>query len=303
MGIGAGNVSKSIIINHWDKFQQYKDRRPNWIKLLIEIIDEFDADGNPKKFHKMPDSAKLTFILLACLRANYNSYIPYPNNKWLKTRLGIGKLDLQPVIDAGFISINTNPVQNCTELYEKDTPERENRDREQRERIETETDSSDRKNPVKANIVFDFEKRVFLNITEIDFTDWGKAYPAVSIQQEILKAAQWLLSNPKKRKSNYRKFLTNWFARTQDNGGTKGVVPTTKPNQPKLCLVDKEPAVFQVKADVYLCENCKKLFDAAPTPLSYKQKPIPKHLLEKPQIEDLILKQKARTADASREAK
>ena len=131
-----------IEIKNWDKFQQYKDRRPNWIKLLIEIIEEFDADGNPKKFYKLPDSAKLTFVLLACLRANYNNKIPYPNNKWLKKRLGIKNLNLQPLIDVGFITINGESVQNCTKTVQNCTETVRQSKREsksKRERTEKET--------------------------------------------------------------------------------------------------------------------------------------------------------------------
>ncbi len=107
-----------INIKNWNKFQHYKDRRPKWIKLLIEIIDEFDADGLPKKFHALPDSAKLTFLLLACLRANYNKHIPYPSGKWLAKRLGISKVNLQPLIDAEFICIDTELIQDDTELLQ-----------------------------------------------------------------------------------------------------------------------------------------------------------------------------------------
>jgi len=32
---------------------------------------------------------------------------------------------------------------------------------------------------------------------------------------------EWLLSNPKKRKKNYRRFITNWLTRSQEKGGTK----------------------------------------------------------------------------------
>jgi len=119
---GKGYPMKYIKVKNWEKFQHYKDRRPTWIKLLIEIIDEFDADGNSKKFYKLPDSAKLTFILLACLRAHYNQHIPYPNDKWLKKRLGIRKLNLQPLINNGFICIDTESV---SEPHRNDTPERE----------------------------------------------------------------------------------------------------------------------------------------------------------------------------------
>ena len=130
-----------IRINNWKKFQQYKDRRPNWIKLLIEIIDEFDADGNPKKYYKMPDQAKTTFLHLLCLRANYNEKIPYPNDRWLKKRLGLRRVSLQPLADAGFIIIDTDSVskpyetvQNCTEVVRQ----RERESKSKRERKETE---------------------------------------------------------------------------------------------------------------------------------------------------------------------
>jgi hypothetical protein len=123
----------TIQIKNWEKFQHYKDRRPTWVKLLIEIIDEFDQDGMPKKFHKLPDSAKLTFILLACLRANYNKHIPYPSEKWLKDRLGIQKLDLQPLVNAGFVVVDTELIQDDTETLAPET-ERETYTKRQRER-------------------------------------------------------------------------------------------------------------------------------------------------------------------------
>lgn len=102
-----------IVINNWEKFQHYKDRNPTWIKLLIEIIEEFDAEGNPKKFFLLPDSAKLTFVLLLCLRAKFDrttGKIPYKNDKNLKRMLGINRLTLQPLVNAGFITVDTNAV-------------------------------------------------------------------------------------------------------------------------------------------------------------------------------------------------
>lgn len=120
---------QSIKINNWEKFQHYKDRRPTWIKLLTEIIDEFDADGNPKKFYYLPDCAKKTFPYLICLRANYNEKIPYPSDKWLKKRLGLKSISLQPLIDAGFITIDTEsvskPYQGGTESAHQRESKRE----------------------------------------------------------------------------------------------------------------------------------------------------------------------------------
>jgi len=70
-------------------------------------------------------------------------------------------------------------------------------------------------------IDFDFQTRKFLNITIEDKAGWKDAFPAVDVEQELRKMREWLLANPTKKKSNYRKFITNWLSREQDKGGTK----------------------------------------------------------------------------------
>ena len=126
---------KYIEVVNWDKFQHYKDRRPNWVKLYIEIIEEFDGDGDSKKFHSLPDDSKLTFLMILCLRAHFNKHVPFPSEKWLKRRLGIKRVRLQPLVDSGFIVIDTDSV---SEPYQADTvclpPERE-REREKEKEI------------------------------------------------------------------------------------------------------------------------------------------------------------------------
>ena len=70
-------------------------------------------------------------------------------------------------------------------------------------------------------IIFDFKKRKFLNITIEDKAGWLDAYPACDIDQELRKMREWLLANPKQKKINYKRFITNWLSRTQDKGGSK----------------------------------------------------------------------------------
>ncbi|MBN2591616.1 MAG: hypothetical protein JXA96_17250 [Sedimentisphaerales bacterium] len=132
-----------IKINNFEKFQHYKDRRPTWIKLLTEIIDQFDAEGNPKKYYILPDTAKNTFLHLLCLRANYIDKIPYPNDKWLKKRLGLSRISLQPLVVVGFISIDSNsvskPYQSVSKPYQDDTEVVRQRERESKSKRERES--------------------------------------------------------------------------------------------------------------------------------------------------------------------
>ena len=77
----------------------------------------------------------------------------------------------------------------------------------------------------------------FERITEEDKASWAEAYPAVAIKQELEKANQWLLSNPKKAKKRlWRKFITNWLNSVQQRGGTRGYVDSVKPGakEPQL---------------------------------------------------------------------
>jgi hypothetical protein len=64
-------------------------------------------------------------------------------------------------------------------------------------------------------VQFSFETGEFSNING-QMVIWEKAYPAVNIQAELNKAASWLIANPKNRKSNYARFLSNWLSRVQD---------------------------------------------------------------------------------------
>jgi len=103
---------KHITITNWHLHQHYKNRRPPWIKLLTEIIDQYDKNGEPKKFYRLPDSAKLTFVGLLCLRSRYETKIPYPSRKWLSMQTGIKNINLQPLIETGFITVASMDASN-----------------------------------------------------------------------------------------------------------------------------------------------------------------------------------------------
>ena len=70
-------------------------------------------------------------------------------------------------------------------------------------------------------ISFNAENNCFENIDDIQKQLWKEAYPAINLDIELSKAIVWLKANPTKKKSNYNKFLSGWFSRCQDAGGTK----------------------------------------------------------------------------------
>lgn len=65
-------------------------------------------------------------------------------------------------------------------------------------------------------INFDYKLGQWDGIEVKDARGWELAYPALDIETELFKAAEWVKANPANRKSNWRRFLTNWFARAQE---------------------------------------------------------------------------------------
>jgi uncharacterized protein YdaU (DUF1376 family) len=62
-------------------------------------------------------------------------------------------------------------------------------------------------------------------ITDEDRKAWAEAYPATVLETELLRASEWLKSNPTKaKKSNWRRFVVSWLTRSQDRGGTNRTV-------------------------------------------------------------------------------
>jgi len=89
-------------------------------------------------------------------------------------------------------------------------------------------DNSTLNNNKLKKITFSFNERKFLNITIEDTAGWLDAYPACDIDQELREMREWLLANPTKKKSNYKKFITNWLSREQDKGGSRKEYKTSQ---------------------------------------------------------------------------
>jgi len=73
----------------------------------------------------------------------------------------------------------------------------------------------------RGGVTFDYATGRMDGITDSHRERWAAAYPAVEIEQQVNAAAAWLAANPKQRKKNIERFLTNWLARQQERGGVR----------------------------------------------------------------------------------
>lgn len=90
-------------VKNWSKFQHYKNRNPPWIRLHVEILDDYKSDGAENDFHALPDNDKLTLLLIWALASRYNGVIPSIEPAWLAVKLGIDNPSTDAIIRAGFL--------------------------------------------------------------------------------------------------------------------------------------------------------------------------------------------------------
>lgn len=77
------------------------------------------------------------------------------------------------------------------------------------------------KPPPLPPIILDRQAWKFKNIEKADIEIWVELFPAVDIQHEIRSMIAWIRgAGARGVKTNYRKFITAWLKRTQNEGGT-----------------------------------------------------------------------------------
>jgi hypothetical protein len=89
-------LTQYLRVRNWEKFQHYKDRRPPWIKLHVELTDDY-------AFSSLTDAQRFHLIAIWMLAARCDNKIPNDRN-WIAVRIGAkSKIDLPALVDAGFL--------------------------------------------------------------------------------------------------------------------------------------------------------------------------------------------------------
>lgn len=74
--------------------------------------------------------------------------------------------------------------------------------------------------PKAAVVRIQYTDAGWTGITDRDRSQWSAAFPAVDVPAALLRAHQWALDNPHKRKKKWRAYLTRWLSGDQEKGGS-----------------------------------------------------------------------------------
>ena len=113
-----------LIPRNWSEFQQYKDRRPQWIKLHRDLLNNY-------AYSSVQIGTKATLPLLWLLACEYEDGIIDASLDEISFRIHIDKSTVGTAIDELIEHKFFTLVQDCTEAY-KSVPREEKR----REEIE-----------------------------------------------------------------------------------------------------------------------------------------------------------------------
>jgi len=198
-----------------------------WFRMYVEIIDD-------PKMKQVSDRSFRVFNYLLALAAEADEDGVIPMSRadiiW---RLRISEKDLDTAVkQLSFLDIieDSYPLKFLNwgkrQYKSDDVNVRVKRYRNKNVTLhetapDTDTDTDTDKKKIHKEKV-EFKNSLFHNIPDALFSKWKVSCPGIDVKREIARAEAWVISNPKLKKSNWERFLTNWMARAQDRARPEG---------------------------------------------------------------------------------
>lgn len=181
-------------IKNWTKFQHFKDRRPPWVKLYRDLLDD-------REWHQLEPRAAKLLVMLWLIASEDDGNLPSVGD--LSFRLRVSEKDVQDALAKLSHWLEQDDIAPISSGYQSDAPETEKRERRDRGRTRADFEKfyeayPKKKSPGDAEKAFakvDAPLDVLLAAVEAQkrTEDWRKdggryiPYPATWLNQK-----QWL---------------------------------------------------------------------------------------------------------------
>ena len=120
-----------LSVKNFDQFQHYRDRKPPWIKLYNDLLDDY-------AFACLHDASKMHLVAIWLLASRSENRVP-ADPKWIARMIHATEpVDLEPLVSAGFITMSQDASKALAERKQSAMPETET---ETETEGETETDT------------------------------------------------------------------------------------------------------------------------------------------------------------------
>jgi len=220
-------------IKNWTKFQHFKDRRPPWVKLYRDILDDLE-------WHELDPLAAKVLVMLWLIASENNGRIP--DNKTLAFRLRLTEVKTKEIIIKLSHWLEQDDMTTISEQYQSDSTERE---------TETETKTK-RENATSVACPPDVSQQIW------DYLVALRKSKKAPITQTVLNGA---IAEAKILGWPLEKFLAEWCSRGSQGLKAEWIVKPNPADNVRLTVAssnEPDPALLKI------AEDAKK---AAPIPL------------------------------------
>jgi hypothetical protein len=175
-------------IKNWAKFQHFKDRRPPWVKLYRDILDDLE-------WHELDPLAAKVLVMLWLIASENDGRIP--DNKTLAFRLRLTEVKTKEIIIKLSHWLEQDDINKISKGYQVDLPERETE-------TEIETETKREKNATSVACPPDVDQQIW--------DDWKQLRKAkkAPITETVVNSAR---KEAAKAKMEFSDFLCIWCAR------------------------------------------------------------------------------------------
>lgn len=187
----------SIKVKDWHKFQHFKDRKPPWIKLYRDLLDDVE-------WHDLDAKAAKALVMIWLIASEYDGALP--NMKTLAFRLRVSENEAKSIVSKLSHWLIQDDINVISERYQDDRLEKER---------ETETEGEREKERARA--------------TRLP-QDWqpskkGWAFgesEGVDVSRELDKFRDYWLSKPKDNtKLDWEAAWRNWCRKADKKAVTR----------------------------------------------------------------------------------
>jgi len=175
-------------IKNWTKFQHFKDRRPPWVKLYRDILDDLE-------WHELDPLAAKVLVMLWLIASENEGQIP--DNKTLAFRLRLTELKTKEIIIKLSHWLEQDDINKISKGYQVDLPERETE-------TELETETKREKNATSVACPPDVDQQIW--------DDWKQLRKAkkAPVTETVVNSAR---KEAAKANMEFSDFLSIWCAR------------------------------------------------------------------------------------------
>ena len=124
-------TNSGISIKNWNRFQHFKNRKPPWIKLYRDLLDD-------PNWNRLDGTSAKVLVMLWLLASEKEGNLP--DIPTLAFRLRMNEAQIKKAIADLSPWLRQDDINMISSRYQHDTPERETEGEEERE-LETETDA------------------------------------------------------------------------------------------------------------------------------------------------------------------